>query len=119
MSDEHHIVPWKNYAINFAVITFLMGLTVWAAYQEFGAMNLPIAIVIAIMKTICIALFFMNVRYSSQLTWVFAGAGFFWFVIMIGFIIVDFTEVGSMYTSGLPGSEDLIGVPSPGEVAAH
>ena len=111
MSEEHHIVPWKNYAINFCVITVLMFLTVWVAGQDYGVMNLPVALIIAIMKTLCIVLFFMNVKYSSHLTWVFAGAGFFWFLIMIAFTIVDFTEFGGMYTNSLPGAQSAIGAP--------
>jgi len=31
-----------------------------------------------------VILFFMHVRYSDKLTWVFAAAGFFWLLILIG-----------------------------------
>jgi cytochrome c oxidase subunit IV len=31
----------------------------------------------------------MHVRYSSSLTWVFVGAGFFWFLILIAFVFAD------------------------------
>ena len=111
MSEEHKIVPPKVYIINFCALSVLMIATVWAASFELGAMNLPIALAIAIMKTLCIVLIFMNVKWGSHLTWVFAGAGFFWFMILLGFIIVDFTELGSMYTTGLPGSQSPIGAP--------
>jgi len=34
--------------------------------------------------------YFMHVRYSSPLTWVFAGAGFLWLIILIVLTLSDF-----------------------------
>ena len=36
-----------------------------------------------------VILYFMHVRYSDKLTWVFLGAGFFWLLIMLGGIMED------------------------------
>ena len=35
-------------------------------------------------KALLVILYFMHVRYSDKLTWVFAAAGFFWLLILIG-----------------------------------
>jgi cytochrome c oxidase subunit 4 len=111
MSQEHHIVSWKVYVTNFCALTALMIATVWAAALDLGAMNLPIALAIALAKTVCIVLIFMNVKWGTHLAWIFAGAGFFWFLIMIAITIIDYTGFGSMYTTGLPGAQGLIGAP--------
>lgn len=47
-------------------------------------MNNVAAITIAVGKALLVILYFMHVRYSDRLTWVFVGAGFFWLVILIG-----------------------------------
>src|SRR5437899_1133456 len=42
------------------------------------------------MHALLVILYFMHTRYSSRLTWVFAGAGFFWLMILIGGTMDDF-----------------------------
>ena len=90
-----HIIPWQHYAKNFAALTVLMVLTVWIAQYNFSTpgLNLLFALSIAITKASLIILIFMNVKWCSHLTWIFAGAGFFWFLILIGFILTDFIIV--------------------------
>jgi cytochrome c oxidase subunit 4 len=89
---EHHIVTPGIYLRVLAALTVLMILTILAAKIDFGHhwINLAVALTIALAKMTCIMLFFMHVKYSSRLTWVFAGAGFFWFLIMISFTLADF-----------------------------
>ena len=107
---EHHIVPPKHYFINFGALTVLMFLTVWVARFDitiFPGANLVIALAIAITKASLIVLIFMDVRHGSHLTWLFAGAGFFWFLIMILVTLVDMNPgvheaMGSPYTVPIP-----------------
>ena len=40
-------------------------------------------------KRLLVILYFMHVRYSDGLTWVFAAAGFFWLLILIGGTMYD------------------------------
>jgi cytochrome c oxidase subunit IV len=54
-----------------------------------GGINTAIALTIAVGKALLVILFFMHVRYSDRLTWVFAGAGFFWLLILIGGTMSD------------------------------
>lgn len=105
MSDhDHHIVPPRHYVYNIIALTVLMVLTVWASYQPFGKLNLPIALAIAITKATLIVLVFMNVRNGTQLTKVFAFAGFIWLCIMFLFTLTDFVgvDLGSPYTTPIP-----------------
>ena len=93
---EHHIVTPGVYLKVLLALTVLMCLTIFAWTIDFGHpwINLSVALIIALAKMTCIMLFFMHVKYSSKLTWVFAGAGFFWFIIMISFTLADFLTRG-------------------------
>ena len=81
---HHHIVPIPVYAAIF--ITLLVGtaLTVWAAYQDFGVLNLPIALAIATFKASLVVLYFMHVKYASKLTQLASVLGFVWLAILLG-----------------------------------
>lgn len=104
---DHKIVPWQHYAINCAALMVLMVATVLAARLDLGVFNLPLALAIAITKAALIVLIFMDVRHGSELTWLFAGAGFFWFLILICITLVDMNPgvhevLGSPYTEPIP-----------------
>ena len=90
------------YVRNFGVLVVLMTLTVAAYYANFlEPVAFPVALAIAIAKATCIVLFFMHVKYSSNLTKVFAASGFLWFLILISFFLADyiFPEMGSPIVS--------------------
>ena len=89
-----HVVPLKIY---FAIFGALMGgtaLTVFVAFQDLGPMNTVVALTIAAIKALFVVLWFMHVKYSSRLTWVFAMAGFLWLLLMIGLTMADFDTRG-------------------------
>jgi len=90
-----HVVPLRTY---FAVFAALMGgtaLTVFIAFQNLGPLNTVVALTIAGIKGLLVVLWFMHVRYSSRLTWIFAAAGFLWFLLMIGLTMADFDTRGA------------------------
>ena len=91
---SQHVVPVRIYLVIFATLMALTGLTVWAAFFDLGAMNAAIALTIASCKALLVVLYFMHVRYSSRLTWVFLGAGFFWLMLMIGGTLSDYLTRG-------------------------
>jgi len=74
----------------FAALVVLLGATVAIAQVDLGPWNFPASAAIATVKGLLILLFFMHVRYSPPLTWVFAGAGFFWMGILIGLTYSDY-----------------------------
>ncbi len=89
MSD--HVVPIRVYLVIFSSLMVLTLLTVWAAFLDLpGSYNTILALSIAILKATLVILYFMHVRYSSRLTWVYAGAGFFWLVILLAFLMSDY-----------------------------
>jgi cytochrome c oxidase subunit 4 len=48
------------------------------------------ALLIAVSKALLIMFYFMHMRFSKRLTWVFAGAGFLWLTILIALSMSDF-----------------------------
>ena len=75
----------RGYAVVFGSLVALTLLTTSAAFIDLGGgLNTVVAIAIAVVKATLVILYFMHVRYSDGLTWVFVGAGFFWLLILIG-----------------------------------
>ena len=85
------IVPTKIYYRVAAALFVLFVLTVAAAYVDLGDLNIYIAMTIAIIKATLVVLYFMHVRYHSKLTWIFAGAGFLWLIILFALTLADYT----------------------------
>jgi cytochrome c oxidase subunit 4 len=89
-----HIVPAKVYLQAFAALLVLTAATVGVAFFDLGGgrlhvLNAVAALSIAVAKATLVVLYFMHVRYSHRLTWVFVGAGVFWLLILIALILSD------------------------------
>ena len=76
----------------WAALMILLALTTGLAFVPLGSANLFIALGIAVTKAALVLLIFMELRASSGLVRVFAGAGFFWLLIMIGLTSADYTH---------------------------
>jgi cytochrome c oxidase subunit IV len=87
---EHHIVPVSVYLKVFAALMVLLVLTLVAAYFDLGSWNIMIAMTIAVLKAGLVVLYFMHVRYSSHLVKFFAGATFFWLIILFSLTLADY-----------------------------
>ncbi len=88
----HHILPLGIYwGVFFALVIGTL-LTVWTATIDLGRMNVVVALVIASIKALLVILFFMHVKYSSKMVWLFAGAGFFWMILQILFTMQDYVS---------------------------
>ena len=89
---SEHIVSKKLYFGIFAALMVLTVLTVVVANIDLGGniLNTVVALTIAVCKALLVVLYFMHVRYSSRLTWVFVGAGFFWLAIMVALTFSDY-----------------------------
>jgi cytochrome c oxidase subunit 4 len=86
------------YGVFFALIVGTI-LTYLAALVDFGFFNNVVMLAIALAKTSLVILFFMGVRWSTKLTWLFVLAGFFFLLIMFGITMSDYMSRGWM-----PGS---------------
>ena len=80
----------RIYVLVWAALLILLVATWGFARLNLQPFNAAIAMIIALSKMLLILLFFMHVRYSSRLTWIFAGAGFIWLAILIGLTLNDY-----------------------------
>ena len=85
-----HVVPRKVYFAIAAALMVLLVLTYAVAQVDLGPFNIVAAMAIAFTKAILVVLFFMEVRWSSRLTWLVAGAGLLWLLLLIGGTLDDF-----------------------------
>ena len=95
---SHHVVPVKVYWIVITWLMVLLFITLGVAAVDFSHVgsgqfawvNIVVAVTVAVIKAVLIILYFMHVRYSSKLVWVFAGAAFFWVFILFSMTMVDY-----------------------------
>lgn len=76
----------------WAALMGLLVLTTGLAFVPLGTANLFVSLAIAIIKASLVLLVFMELRASSGLVRVFACAGFFWLLILIGLTSADYTH---------------------------
>jgi cytochrome c oxidase subunit 4 len=105
-SDVHeHVDPLGNYLAVFFALMVLLLVTVGAYLYvpfdhwlgpQWGFLNTALALVIATVKAGLVVLVFMHLRHGTKLTWVVAGAGFFWLCIMIVFFFADYLTRASI-----------------------
>src|SRR5438876_11667127 len=94
------MISRSTYFLVWLALMALLIATVVAASFDLGWLTSMIAIGIAICKTLLIVLFVMHVRASSRLTWVFAGAGFFWLGILMTLAMSGYIRRGLLRGSG-------------------
>jgi len=87
---KSHIVPTKTYFLIWAGLLVLLLLTRGIAEFDLGIINTAAALFIAGIKMLLVILFFMHVRYQSRVVWIFAAAGFLWFLIMVSLTMSDY-----------------------------
>ncbi len=88
--NSEPIMSVRTYIVVWVSLLILTLTTTGVAFIDLGGQwNTLTAVVIAIVKTVLVVVYFMHLRYSSRLTWVFAGAGFFWLIILISLTLGD------------------------------
>jgi cytochrome c oxidase subunit 4 len=98
---SHSPVPPRTY---FLVYGALLGLTVTtyliATQLHLGGWEVPVALGIAVCKTMLVALFFMHLMNSGKLIWLILGAGMLFLAIMILLTLADYWTRGMIPTGG-------------------
>lgn len=74
----------------WAALMGLLALTTGLAFVPLGTANLFVSLTIALTKALLVLLLFMELKQSKGLVRAFAGAGFFWLLIMIGLTGADY-----------------------------
>jgi cytochrome c oxidase subunit 4 len=87
---SEHIVSPRVYLIIFSALMAGTAVTVWAAFQNFGAFNIVIALAIATFKATLVVLYFMHARYSPKRTQLVIVCSVFWLAIMLALTLSDY-----------------------------
>jgi cytochrome c oxidase subunit 4 len=87
---QHSSPSLRTYYIVYGALLVLLLLTVAVAQLQLGAFGIVLALTIAIVKAVLVVLYFMHLRDSSRLTWIFAGAGFVWLLLLFAFTMTDY-----------------------------
>ena len=87
---SNHVIPRKVYFAIFGALMVLTAITVAVATVDLGVLNTAIAMAVAVTKATLVVLYFMHVRYSSQLTKIFVASGFIWLIILLVLTMSDF-----------------------------
>lgn len=91
---SQHIIPVRVNLIVFGCLMGLLVATVGIAYFDLGDLNIVAAMTIALIKATLIVLYFMHVRYSQRIVWVYSGAALLWLALLIGFTTADYVTRG-------------------------
>ena len=104
----HHVTPVWVYWATFAVLMVFLVLTVAAAFFDVQDMmgvpglNIGTALFIATVKAALVVAFFMHVRGSTRLTYLWALTGFIWLILMFLMIGTDYFARGVMHGEAAP-----------------
>ncbi len=95
-----HIDSIKTYALVFAGLLVLTGVTTGVAFIDLGPFSVVVALVIAVCKMLLVALYFMHMRYSTRLTRLVVLGGLMWLGILLALTLADVATRGAV---GVPG----------------
>lgn len=97
--NEHHVIPFavlRNVAIALLVLTVL---TVACAQIELGALEAPVAFLIAFVKAMLVMMYFMGLKYDSKLNQIIFATGFFFLALLFVLSALDiWTRVNEVST---------------------
>ncbi|HTG32925.1 MAG TPA: cytochrome C oxidase subunit IV family protein [Thermoanaerobaculia bacterium] len=88
--SEHVVTPVKTYVFVFVALLVGTLLTVLVSEVDLGWANNIAAMSIAIVKALLVLYFFMELRHSTRMSALTAIAGFFWLVLMLVMIMMDY-----------------------------
>lgn len=99
-THHHHILPVRTALMVGAALLILTGITVWIAGFDFGALNTPIAMLVASIKASLVGLFFMNLLYDRRENMVIFLSAFLFLAIFGVLTATDLFFRGDVYVKG-------------------
>jgi len=97
---QEHVDSVKTYTLVFAALLVLTATTTMVATVDLGAFNVVMALLIAVVKMLLVALFFMHLRHSTILMKVVVGGGLLWLAILLVLSLSDFVTRGWLPVPG-------------------
>jgi cytochrome c oxidase subunit IV len=111
MSHKAETLSVKGGAAVWLALLLLLGATIGAAYLPLHPFNGLVALLIAALKAVLVAVFFMHLKWSSALSRVFAAAGVFWLAILM---TLTFADVLTRQAGAEPVPQRMSGRPDHG-----
>jgi cytochrome c oxidase subunit IV len=74
----------------YAALMVLLVISVGSLVLHLGALQPLLLLAVAAMQAILVILFFMRVRSSTKLIWLFAGGSFLWLSILLVIVFSDY-----------------------------
>ena len=84
-----HTSPYSTYLSVFIALLVFTFITVLVSRFDFGSLNLVVAMLVASVKAMLVALFFMHLKYERATTWLYAAFPLVLLAIMMGGIFMD------------------------------
>jgi cytochrome c oxidase subunit IV len=81
---------WKEPALTWAGLILLFSANTASAYLPLGALNVTLNLLISATMILLLVMFLMDLRRSSTLLHLFAGAGLFWTIFMFALTFADY-----------------------------
>ncbi len=88
--SHHHILPVKTYVLTLLTLLVLTAITVLVARFDFGALNIVVAMGVAMIKASIVLLIFMGMRWEKGISWVLLLSGL---SALILFFLLTFSDI--------------------------
>lgn len=89
MQKEHHIIDYKVFVFIWIILLMLTVVTFLVSRLDLGFLNIIVALTIASTKALLVILFFMHLKYESNLIRIMVFIAFLILAIFIGFTFFD------------------------------
>jgi cytochrome c oxidase subunit 4 len=97
MKKEHvHITPVKTYLAVAAALITMTGLTVAISFIDLGPFNITVALLIASVKALLVAFFFMHLFWDNKLYLILFASGLLFLTIFLTLTMFDTETRGSV-----------------------
>lgn len=97
MKKEHvHVIPVKTYLAVAAALITMTGLTVAISFIDLGPFNITVALLIASVKALLVAFFFMHLFWDNKLYLVLFASGLLFLTIFLTLTMFDTETRGSV-----------------------
>jgi caa(3)-type oxidase subunit IV len=99
-NHHHHVLDPKLMVRIGIVLLVLTAITVVTALKvDIGALNFPLAMLIATTKAVLVCLFFMGLKYERRENAVIFSTSFLFLAIFLGFTVTDIFYRGDVYVT--------------------
>lgn len=79
----------KSYVVIFAILIALLGLNFALSQRDLGCWGPVVTVGISCVQAFLLGAYFMHLRESPKLNWVFALSGVFFLAILVAFVVTD------------------------------